>query len=141
MLDRQVPSESILAVTFTNKAAAEMRSRAEALLAGRPLRSWMSTFHSFCVRLLRREAAAAGLDPRFQIYDETDQLGAVKEAMRALDLSEKLHPPRRLLARISARKNSGRGEGEEDGSVGGITAEVQAPVPARCWRQSGGPRF
>jgi len=126
VLDRQVPSESILAVTFTNKAAAEMRTRAEALLAGQPLRSWMSTFHSFCVRLLRREAAAAGLDPRFQIYDETDQLGAVKEAMRALDLSEKLHPPRRLLARISARKNSGQGEEDDDGSIAGITVEVQA---------------
>ena len=126
VLDRQVPSESILAVTFTNKAAAEMRTRAEALLAGQPLRSWMSTFHSFCVRLLRREAVAAGLDPRFQIYDETDQLGAVKEAMRALDLSEKLHPPRRLLARISARKSSGQGEEEEDGSIAGITAEVEA---------------
>jgi len=126
VLDRQVRSESILAVTFTNKAAAEMRTRAEALLAGHPLRSWVSTFHSFCVRLLRREAVAAGLDPRFQIYDATDQLGAVKEAMRALDLSEKLHPPRRLLARISARKSSGQGEEEEDGSIAGITAEVEA---------------
>ncbi len=125
VLDRGVPSESILAVTFTNKAAEEMRSRSETLLSSRPLRSWISTFHSFCVRLLRREAAAAGLDPRFHIYDEADQLAAVREAMRALDLSEKLHPPRRLLSRISARKNSGRdGEGD-DGSGAGVTAQVQ----------------
>jgi DNA helicase-2/ATP-dependent DNA helicase PcrA len=125
VLDRGVPSEAILAVTFTNKAAEEMRSRAEALLEGRPLRCWMSTFHSFCVRLLRREAHAAGLDHRFQIYDEADQLAAVRQALRGLDLSEKLHPPRRLLSRISARKNAGRGDDEEDGSVAGITASVQ----------------
>lgn len=126
ILEKSVPSYAILAVTFTNKAAEEMRTRAETLLAGQPLRSWMSTFHSFCVRLLRREAEAAGLNPRFQIYDEADQLAAVKEAMRALDLSEKLHPPRRLLGRISARKNAGRGEEDDDGSVAGVTAEVQA---------------
>ncbi len=115
VLDHGVDSGRILAVTFTNKAAGEMKARTEALLAGRPLRAWMSTFHSFCVRLLRREAAAAGLDPGFLIYDEDDQLAAVREAMRALDLSEKLHPPRRLLSRISARKNRGRSGLEEDG--------------------------
>jgi DNA helicase II / ATP-dependent DNA helicase PcrA len=114
VLDRGVDSGRILAVTFTNKAAAGMRSRAEALVADRPLHAWMSTFHSFCVRLLRREAAAAGLPPGFLIYDEDDQLAAVREALRALDLSEKLHPPRRLLGRISARKNAARTD--EDGS-------------------------
>ena len=61
VLDRGVPSEHVLAVTFTNKAAEEMRGRAERLLEGRPMRAWISTFHSLCVRLLRRESAAAGL--------------------------------------------------------------------------------
>ena len=101
-------------MTFTNKAAEEMKARAARLLADRPLRAWISTFHSLCVRLLRREAAAAGLPPEFVIYDEDDQLAAVREAMRALDVSEKLHPPRRLLSRISARKNSGRRASEDD---------------------------
>jgi DNA helicase-2/ATP-dependent DNA helicase PcrA len=107
ILERGVPGERILAVTFTNKAADEMRGRVEGLL-GRPPRTWLMTFHSFCVRLLRREAAAAGLVPGFVIWDEADQLAAVKQALAALDLSEKLHPPRRVLSRISARKNSGR---------------------------------
>ncbi len=124
VLDRGVDSQRILAVTFTNKAAEEMRARAEALVAGRPLRAWMSTFHSFCVRLLRREAAAAGLDPGFLIYDEDDQLAAVREAMRALDLSEKLHPPRRLLARISARKNAARPDADEGGYAADLTRRV-----------------
>jgi DNA helicase-2/ATP-dependent DNA helicase PcrA len=116
VLDRGVESGKILAVTFTNKAAEQMKARAAALVADRPLRAWVSTFHSFCVRLLRREAAAIGLDPAFVIYDEDDQLAAVREAMRAFDLSEKLHPPRRLLARISARKNSGRAEADDAGA-------------------------
>ena len=126
VLDRGVDSGHVLAVTFTNKAAEEMKARAAALVPGASLRAWVSTFHSFCVRLLRREAAAAGLDPAFLIYDEDDQLAAVREAMRALDLSEKLHPPRRLLARISARKNAGRAEEEDDGYGEDLTRGVMA---------------
>jgi DNA helicase-2/ATP-dependent DNA helicase PcrA len=124
VLDRGIDSSGILAVTFTNKAAEQMKARAEALLAGRPLHARVSTFHSFCVRLLRREAAAAGLSPGFLIYDEDDQLAAVREAMRALDLSEKLHPPRRLLARISAGKNTGRTDGYGDGYAADLTRRV-----------------
>jgi len=123
VLDRGVPSECLLAVTFTNKAAAEMKARTEALLAGQAMRSWISTFHALCVRILRREAEAAGLPKDFVIYDEEDQLQAVREALRALDLPEKVHPPRRILARISAGKNAGRDlEGEADSeSVGAAT--------------------
>ena len=83
VLDRGVASEQVLAVTFTNKAAEEMRTRAERLLEGRPMRAWISTFHSLCVRLLRREAAAAGLPAGFLIYDEDDQLAAVMGTARA----------------------------------------------------------
>jgi len=124
VLDRGVASGQVLAVTFTNKAAGEMKARAAALVSGPPLRAWVCTFHSFCVRLLRREATAAGLDPAFLIYDEDDQVAAIREAMRALDLSEKLHPPRRMLARISARKNSGRSERDDDGYGADLTRAV-----------------
>src|SRR6201997_4122536 len=76
-----VPADSILAVTFTNKAAEEMQNRVSDLLlrAGvPPERPWLSTFHSLCARLLRREAAAAGLPYNFAIFDDDDQLAAVK---------------------------------------------------------------
>ena len=106
VLEKHVPGDAILAVTFTNKAAQEMKARIEALLAGQGLGSWISTFHSLCVRILRRDAEAAGLPRDFVIYDEDDQLQAVRESLRALDLPEKLHPPRRLLSRISARKTA-----------------------------------
>jgi DNA helicase II / ATP-dependent DNA helicase PcrA len=133
ILDKGVPAESILAVTFTNKAAGEMKARAESLLPGQALGAWISTFHSFCVRLLRREAAAAGLKPGFLIYDEDDQLETVREALRALDLSEKLNPPRRILSRLSARKNSGRDP--EDADAGSFAESTFARVAER-YRQS-----
>jgi DNA helicase-2/ATP-dependent DNA helicase PcrA len=124
VLDRGVDSGRILAVTFTNKAAEGMRSRAEALVPGRPLHAWMSTFHSFCVRLLRREATAAGLPPGFLIYDEDDQMAVMREALRGLDLSEKLHPPRRLLSRVSARKNAARADEDDEGYGSDLTRRV-----------------
>ena len=127
--DKNVPSDAILAVTFTNKAAGEMKARTEALLPGAPLRSWISTFHSLCVRLLRREAEAAGLSRDFVIYDEDDQVQAVRAALKALDLPEKVNPPRRLLSRISARKNSGRAAAEEDGDS--VAAQTLARVSER----------
>jgi DNA helicase-2/ATP-dependent DNA helicase PcrA len=135
VLERNVPSEGILAVTFTNKAAGEMKERTERLLAGRALKGWISTFHSLCVRILRRESAAAGLPREFVIYDEDDQLAAVRDALRALDLSEKLHPPRRLLSRISAAKNAGRdpeADGEDDavGVYGRVAARYKELLEA-----------
>jgi DNA helicase-2/ATP-dependent DNA helicase PcrA len=129
VLDRGVSSDQILAVTFTNKAAGEMKARAEALLPGGALQSWIATFHSVCVRILRRDAVAAGLSRDFVIYDEDDQLAAVREALKGLDLSEKLHPPRRLLSRISARKNSGRDP--EDGDEDQVGASTLPRVAAR----------
>ena len=134
VLDKGVPSERILAVTFTNKAAGEMKARTEALLPGPAVKSWISTFHSLCVRILRREAAAAGLPRDFVIYDDEDQLQAVREALRALDLPEKVHPPRRILARISAAKNAGRDPEQENDSES-VAAATLARVAER-YRQT-----
>ena len=106
-----VPAESILAVTFTNKAAEEMRNRVSDLLirAGvPPAQPWLSTFHSLCARLLRREAANAGLPRDFGIYDDDDQTAAVKLAMANLEIDDDTLTPRSVLSRISYAKNHGQ---------------------------------
>ena len=106
-----VPAEAILAVTFTNKAAEEMRNRVSDLLlrAGvPPAQPWLSTFHSLCARLLRREAAAASLPRDFAIYDDDDQLAAVKVAMNKLQIDAEDLTPRNVLSRISYSKNRGQ---------------------------------
>ena len=106
-----VPAEAILAVTFTNKAAQEMRTRVSDLLlrAGVPPSSpWLSTFHSLCARLLRREAVSAGLPRDFVIYDDDDQLAAVKLVMATLKIEDDALTPRNVLSRISHAKNHGK---------------------------------
>jgi DNA helicase-2/ATP-dependent DNA helicase PcrA len=105
-----VPAEGILAVTFTNKAAEEMRNRVSDLLlrAGvPPAQPWLSTFHSLCARLLRREAANAGLPRDFAIYDDDDQTAAVKLVMANLEIDDAALTPRNVLSRISYAKNHG----------------------------------
>src|SRR6516165_11288423 len=108
LIAKGAAAESILAVTFTNKAAEEMQNRVTDLLlrAGvPPARPWISTFHSLCARLLRREAVHAGLAKDFAIYDDDDQLAAVKLAMNKLSIDDEALTPRSVLSRISYAKN------------------------------------
>ncbi|MBI3934917.1 MAG: UvrD-helicase domain-containing protein [Acidobacteria bacterium] len=104
-----VRPSSILAVTFTNKAADEMRERVARLVPVAGVsRPWVSTFHSFCVRVLRDEGERIGLRHDFSIYDEDDQLRVVKACIRHLGLVEKEIQARPVLSRISFAKNHGR---------------------------------
>jgi len=95
----------ILAVTFTNKAAGEMRARVSGLVGADCPAAWISTFHSLCARLLRREAPAVGLSRDFVIYDSADQLGVVKRALQAMRLDDRIVQPRAVLSAISHAKN------------------------------------
>ena len=108
LIARGTPAECILAVTFTNKAAEEMQNRVSDLLlrAGVPTdRPWLSTFHSLCARLLRGEASSAGLPPNFSIFDDSDQLSAIKLAINTLNLADDELQPRVILSQISFAKN------------------------------------
>jgi DNA helicase-2/ATP-dependent DNA helicase PcrA len=101
---RAEPGE-ILAVTFTNKAAREMRSRVESLLNLAAGAIWMGTFHAIGVRILRRDGSADGVDRHFVIYDEADRLSVVKRVMNELRLDEKRYPPGAMVALISRAKD------------------------------------
>jgi len=109
--EKGVSTGSILAVTFTNKAAREMRERLAHLLGedanNRSFMPWMGTFHSVCVRLLRMEGEHIGVPRSFVILDDADKQSFVKQAMKQLGISEKSYPPRSVSSQISSAKNDG----------------------------------
>ncbi|MFD1031420.1 DNA helicase PcrA [Metaplanococcus flavidus] len=106
VLEKQVYPSHILAITFTNKAAREMRNRIDGLLGhGTGERMWVSTFHSMCVRILRRDIDKLGFSKSFSILDTTDQLSVIKNVLKQQNLDPKKYEPRTVLNAISSAKN------------------------------------
>jgi DNA helicase II / ATP-dependent DNA helicase PcrA len=105
LAERGVAPWEILAITFTNKAAGEMAGRAAALTGARARAMWLMTFHSACVRILRREAPRFGYPSSFSIYDQADSQRLMTLVCRELDLDTKYHPPKAMAAQVSNLKN------------------------------------
>jgi DNA helicase-2/ATP-dependent DNA helicase PcrA len=129
LASRRARPEEILALTFTNKAAEEMRERVGRMLGGRPDGLWVGTFHSLGVRILRREADRIGHRAGFQIYDDADQLALIKECLREIQASEQNFPPRSILSRLSNLKSARLGPAQAP------RRDYLDQVVARAWEE------
>ncbi len=106
--EKQVPPNRILAVTFTNKAANEMKARLQDLIGPTGHHLWVGTFHGIANRVLRLHAHQVGLDESFQIIDSDDQLRLITRIIRAQELDEELYEPKRIQGYINRQKDEGR---------------------------------
>lgn len=104
IMEHGVAPARILAVTFTNKAAEEMKTRLDDLLAGAARGLWVGTFHAICARILRESGQVIDIQPNFLVYDESDQVDTVRQVLRALNMDEKQFTPRSFLYAISRAK-------------------------------------
>ena len=106
LIDHGVPAWQILALTFTNKAAREMKDRIAALVGEEQAEeAWISTFHSTCARILRRDIEKIGYERSFVIYDDDDQTTVLKETLKKLNIDDKFIPVREVKGKISDAKN------------------------------------
>jgi DNA helicase-2/ATP-dependent DNA helicase PcrA len=136
-----VRAEKIFAVTFTNKAAGEMKQRVATLLARDPAGLWIGTFHSLSARMLRRDAERLGFSRQFTIFDEDDRLAVVRRLLEERNFPPKLFPPRAVQAIISSAKNRMVGPEQLAAQAGfdrltQIAAELMGPLAAALKRQN-----
>ncbi|MFO1441878.1 DNA helicase PcrA [Bacillus sp. Bva_UNVM-123] len=140
MVEKGVNPYNILAITFTNKAAREMRERIERMMGGVAEQIWISTFHSMCVRILRRDIDRIGYNRNFTILDTTDQQSVIKAILKDKNLDPKKFDPRALLGAISSAKNELMTPEEYSKTAGDyyqqVTSDVYAEYQKRLRRNS-----
>jgi len=125
-----IPPENVLAVTFTNKAAGEMRERVEKILGMSTAELWISTFHSACVRILRRDISHLGYSRGFVIYDESDTRGAIRDALKRQGLDSSVSEAKRYQWRIDRWKNDGLDPADAARAAGDLDSETAAEIYA-----------
>ena len=132
LIEQGTPPWRILAVTFTNRAAREMRSRAEALIGEEDsVDLWMGTFHAICVRMLRAHGQETGVPRNFVIFDTDDQTQVVRRSVKELQIDPKQYAPRALLSRISRAKS----EGDSLADFASSTSSYFDEITARVWER------